>query len=40
MNEYFKKGALRSMSDDEREAILNGNHWNSTLTISTFEYDR
>ena len=24
MNEYFKKGALRSMSEDEREAILNG----------------
>lgn len=25
MNEYFKKGALRSMSDGERDAILNGN---------------
>jgi hypothetical protein len=24
MNEYFKRGALRTMSDDEREAILNG----------------
>lgn len=24
MNEYFKKGALRSMSDGERAAILNG----------------
>lgn len=24
MNEYFKKGALRTMSDDEREAILTG----------------
>jgi hypothetical protein len=24
MNEYFKKGALRTMSDEERESILNG----------------
>lgn len=24
MSEYFKKGALRAMSEDEREAILNG----------------
>lgn len=24
MNEYFKKGALRSMTDEERDAILNG----------------
>lgn len=24
MNEYFKRGALRTMSDDERNAILNG----------------
>lgn len=24
MNEYFKKGALRSMSDEERTSILNG----------------
>lgn len=24
MNEYFKRGALRTMSDDERDAILNG----------------
>lgn len=24
MAEYFKRGALRAMSDDEREAILNG----------------
>ncbi len=26
MNEYFKRGALRTMSDDEREAILNGTY--------------
>ena len=25
MNEYFKKGALRAMSEEERESIITGN---------------
>ena len=36
VNEYFKKGALRTMNDDERSAILNG--WFSYVYIFLFEF--
>ena len=40
MSEYFKKGALRAMSEDERDAILGGNLIYSILLMKKIAEDR